>query len=226
MIDKEIWVAIIGTLSTITATYFAYRQSIKLKRMEIESSKKDSIILDQQKNFSALSLLMDFELINSIKSRVDFIFNKTSADRFLILIAVNGKVDFNVVSVIYEQYKRDYNEPVTSAIENYSHIYIDPHYRKMIKEVERNGSFFFDTDSCEEMCYLKNIYEQEKIFSSLVKFVQRVKIDENNDMIVFCSVASKKEVMTSKHRNEIHADWGNINENFKKYFKKVEEWRS
>lgn len=224
-VDKEIWVAIIGAFSTIIATIFAYRQSVKLKQIELDSAKKDSIILDQQKNFSALSLLMDFELINSIKTRVDLIFEKTETDRFLIVIAVNGKMDFNLVSVIYEQHKKDI-QPHISAVSNYNHIYIDSHYRRMVKEVERNGSYYFVTDKCYETCYLKNIYEQEKIISSLIKFVERVKMDDDNDMVVFCSIASRTTELTERYKNDIHADWGHIHQSFKRYFKKIQEWKS
>jgi hypothetical protein len=224
-VDKEIVVATIGLFGLIVTTIFAYKQNIKLKRMEIASNKKDSIILEQQKNFSALSLLMDFELINSIKTRVDLIFQKTQTDRFLILIAVNGKVDFNVVSVIYEQHDKN-SRPTISAVSNYNHIYIDSHYRRMIKEVERSGSYYFVTEKCYETCYLKNIYEQEKIISSLIKFVERVKMDEDNDMVVFCSIASRTTELNERYKNDIHADWGYIHQSFKRYFKKIQEWKN
>lgn len=221
-VDKDVWVALVGLFSTIIATLFAYKQSIKLKKMELEASKKDNIILDQQKNFSALSLLMDFELIDSIKKRVDLIFDKTNVDRFIILIAVNGKTDFNLVSVIYEQHKI---ETKINAVSQYGHVYIDDHYRRMIKEIEKNGSFYFETDRSYEVSYLNNIYLKENVKSSLIKFIQRVKIDENNDMIVFCSLASRTGLMDESIKNHLHADWGNIHISFKKYFKKLEQWK-
>ena len=131
--------------------------------------------------------IMSFESINSIKSAVKELFVETSATRFLILIAVNGKADFNMVSVIFEQMKDGYGN--VNAIARYHNIDIDYEYRKMLKLAEREGCISYKTTDMKDSL-LKDIYIMEGVKTSKIMHVTRQHVDKDNDLLVFASVAT------------------------------------
>lgn len=178
----EIIVAILGLIGTVFSSFYAYKQregKIKLKR-ELQTHIVRSSIVDRVLNLSHL---------NTIRKGVNQIFQETKADRFLILIAVNGKSDFNIVSVVFEQHniKTDIN-----AIARYRNVSIDDYYRKMLKDAERYGVVELDTHNMPIDSLLKNIYDIEDVKYSNVRHLIRESIDDHNDIVIFSSIATHK----------------------------------
>ena len=181
----EVITALIAGLTTLVVSVIGYKQTLKTKKLELELKGKDLIIKESNKNFAAFTMLMDFELISIIQERIDYIFQQTKIDRFLILIAVNGTVDPKVVSVIFEQHKDvEGNSIKVNAITRYRHLYVDIPYRTMLKNAEVAEGVYMEVHSMPDS-YLKEIYTNEKVTSSLVKHIHRVPINEGNDMIIF-----------------------------------------
>lgn len=217
----EIVTAVLAGLTTIAVTIIGYKQALKTKQLELELKDKDKFIKESNKSFGALAMLLDFELVNTITEKIDYLFNKTKIDRFLVLIAVNGKVDPNTVSVIFEQHKdNDGNIIKVNALTRYRHVYIDDQYRQMLKQAELLGGVYYETDTMPES-YLKNVYLDEAVTSSVIKYITRINIDDHNDMIVFCSLATHKGRLNDIEKTNIHAEFGSIRSAFKKYYEKL-----
>tara|TARA_R110000772_G_C13307950_1_gene439558 strand:+ start:3366 stop:3986 length:621 start_codon:yes stop_codon:yes gene_type:complete len=126
---------------------------------------------------------------NYITNAVARIFNNTKADRFLILFAVNGKNHFNVVSVFFEQHK---NGDSVNAVARYRNVKIDDRYRAMLKEAELNETVILETNTMKPSL-LKDFYELEEVKHAYIKHLSRSKIDDNNDVVLFSSIATHEE---------------------------------
>ncbi len=179
----EVIGAFIGGLFLMVSIWINIRQQKRLKRID-EYEERLDIARDVFINLS------NFEAFNRLKHTVDEIFQKTKADRFLLLVAVNKKTDFNDVSVVFEQHEDVYG--TLNAVARYSHISIDSKYRGMLKRAEADGSALVAVDQMEP-CLLKNIYQLAEVKHSLVTFLSRVYIDKDNDAVVYCSTATHHE---------------------------------
>lgn len=185
--DSTIFVSIIGAIATITVSILLYRKDIKIKKMEIETTRERETAKHQSIKINALDKLLDFTSFNLIRNSVDRIFEHTKADRFMILIAVNGKTDFNVVSVIFEQHKTA--KWRVNAIIRYRDVNIDDAYRQLLKDVEYSGSVLLKVDEMKPQL-LKDFYVVEKVKHSLIKFLHREHIDDENDVVIYSSVST------------------------------------
>jgi len=94
---------IVTSLTTVVISVISFYQAVKLKRLETKTKETEQELKETNAKISALDTIMDFEAFTEIKETVDLIFENTNIDRFLILIAVNGKTDLGTVSVIFEQ---------------------------------------------------------------------------------------------------------------------------
>ena len=188
--------AVVGSAVTALGFYLNYR--IKLKQLRVENkaladqSKSDNLRLEY------FNKVVDFESISAIKEAVDNIFANTRADRFLILIAMNGKTNFNVVSVIFEQHKN--TKYSMNAIAKYRNLSVDDNYRQMLKMSESIGVVRLKTDDMKPQI-LKDIYELEGVKYSKVRHLLRKPLDDGNDFIVYSSLAThSEEDFTNKER--------------------------
>lgn len=123
---------------------------------------------------------------NNINNSVKKIFKYTSADRFMIFIAINGKIDFNVVSSIFEL-RKELGEPVIRPV--YVNVLIDNHYKDMLKLSQGREVVKLITAEMEDS-KLKSFYEMEGVNFSHVRFLTRRPIDDENDFLVFSSLAT------------------------------------
>lgn len=189
--NPQILIAVIGGFFTVLVTIITYIKDYNLKKLEkeFENSKKEK---DKETN-SSLDIIMDLKFFNIIRQKVDDIFNSTSAERFLILFAINGKTDFNYVTVIYEQHKSNENKFLSEgAIEKYMNIEIDNDYRQYLKQSEIIGPIYLDYDKMQNNL-LKNFYKIEGINQSIIKFIKRLKKNDDNDVLIFCSIAKREK---------------------------------
>lgn len=176
---------------------------IEKLKTEIEKNKQETEVLKKEKKETEIKLqflnrIMDLEFINEIGEAVNRIFESTKAGRFLILVAKNGKVDFNTVSVVFEQHKEAKYR--INAIARYRNVQIDDEYKKMLKEAERNGLVHIKTSQMPEDSILRDFYELEGITHSKVRFLARKPIDSDNDFLVYSSLSTyeKKDFTKSE----------------------------
>jgi|GEM_PF-3120287 hypothetical protein len=218
---------IVTQIGAVAVAMVAAYQAIRLERMRKESKRKDVQIKESSKNFSALSLLVDFELISTVYSRVDEVFRNTNIDRFLLIIAVNGRDVFNVVSVVYERHRGRIDEGGRrvdiNAIGRYSHIRIDSDYKDMLHSVETKGRVMVVTDQMTKDSMLYNIYDLEGVTAAAVYPVTRMRIDDHNDMLLFCSYATHSPTLISRRDSSfIQTLHGGIQSAFKSYADKID----
>lgn len=184
---SEIIPAVTAVIIALIPFYFEKLKN-KKKDQQIAQLKEDK--KNSELRITIVDKILDISLLGKIQDAVKNMFDETKADRFLILVAVNGKVNFNVVSVIYEQHKD--SEYRGNAIARYRNLEIDEDYRNMLKEAEAKGYVEIDTQTMPDSL-LKSIYKVEGVNHSKIRHLLRLPIDEGNDILVFSSVATHEE---------------------------------
>jgi hypothetical protein len=194
--ETEIIVALISSAAVIIAAFIAYKKNDKIKRLQIDKeelqdsiNQKNIIIKDREFKISTSDKILNFQAFNLIKDSVDRMFNQTKADRFLILIAVNGVRDFRMISVIFEQHK--FSQYKVNAIIRYRDVEIDDAYRQLLRDVEHFGSVDLITDEMEPQL-LKDFYTIENVKYSKMRFLHRHHLDAENDIVIYSSAATHK----------------------------------
>lgn len=189
---NEIVISLITAISVIVPAILIYKKDMQKLRLDYEKQINAHVKEKKEHKIKAdvLDKLLDFASFNQIKSAVDQIFENTRADRFLILIAINGKTDFKIVSVIFEQHKK--TEYDVSAIARYRHLEVDRDYRDMLKQAERDGVVHYETSKMHD-CLLKQIYLFEKVKFSDVRHIARVPVDDDNDVLLYSSLATHND---------------------------------
>jgi len=186
--SETVIIGIVSTLGVIISATIAGFYSVKVKRLEGANETKDKQVKKLRAELTCINVLFEYNLIALINRTVDDIFKNTKAERFIILFALNGKTDFNFVSVCYEKTK---TAKTSGAIYRYVRVQIDDHYRQMLKYVEKDHQVYLDVANMQE-CLLKNIYQSiaEGVTFSGVHFINRSPLDEDNDTLVYCSMAT------------------------------------
>lgn len=195
--DPEIVGAFASIFVALITGIFAYKGNVNLHATKSELARVKSELAQTIADQAAMTLkadvlgrILDISLLNEIRGAVGVMFEETSADRYLILVAVNGKTDFNVVTAIFEQH----GDPKykINAIATYRSLKIDAHYKQMLEFAEKRGQVEMIVAEMPDSL-LKGIYVREGIKYSKVRHLLRVPIDDGNDVLVYCSIA--------KHRN-------------------------
>jgi len=190
--------SITALIVTLVPAYWLHKREVNKYKNEINQYKVRGNILDK---------VLEFSLLNVIKDAVNSIFERTSADRFLVIIAINGKVEFKTVSVVFERHK---DETKNQATIKYKHLEVDSHYVQLLKSVERDGSVLITVPEMENSL-LKRIYEIEGVFASEIKFITRKHIDNHNDCLVYVSIATHEPMLfTDLERTIFHTDISSI----------------
>lgn len=195
---------IFGLITTGIATW----QAIKLKRLDKE--KANEIIRTHEANndrLKALSYVVDIQIFSELLLSLRQIFDNTPADRFLILYGINGRDVMLYVTAIfhYQDFKWKIN-----ALDAYKEIEIDKAYQEMLLDAERNGCVILDVDKMPD-CILKEVYRNEGVTSSIIKFFLRKHISDTKDMVLYCSFASHKaEKLSKKDKQYIVSKFGII----------------
>lgn len=172
--------AFLGTLGVVAA---AYINTLKQENKELKKKNED---LSQE-------LVFDLSTFNEINQIVANMFRTTKSDRFLILAATNGTSELRQATVLYEQHFIDGESKAVlslGATQRYKNYEFDNHYLQTLKrcEIEKKG-VFFEVATMPD-CDLKSIYELEQVKHSSVHFLSRNKIDDKNDRLFYCSVAT------------------------------------
>lgn len=187
---SSILIGLFSALSVIIVAFFKWKEAILNYKKAIKE--KDELIKFHEIDKRNIEVKLEFfnrihsvKFFNEINNAVDKIFKYTSADRFFIFIAINGKTDFNIVTSIFQRRKDNDKKHVRPKYDN---IPIDDSYKNMLKDAQVKEVIKLTTEFMEE-CKLKGFYEYEKVNFSQVRFLSRKPIDDENDFIVFSSLA-------------------------------------
>lgn len=180
-------------LGVVIPAFFTYHLGLKKHKREMAKLREKNEELNNQKAEADVKLtffnqIIDVTSINIISSAVDRMFEKTKADRFLIKMAVNGKTEFNIISVIFEQHK-DKSHRI-NAIARYHNIKIDMYWKQMLKDTEARDIVELHTRTMPETSILRDFYLNEKVEHSLIRKLVRKPIDKDNDLLVYSSIAT------------------------------------
>jgi len=213
---QDVLLQIILPLTTfiigIIIAYLNYKSQLKSYKLE-----KETLELDKKKFTAELEIVkkesqerklkldffssvMHLTSANNIVNAVHDIFDKTKADRFLILVAINGKRNFNMVSVIFEQHKGEGN--CVNAVGTYRDVKIDRAYKEMLSLSEAKEYILLNTEEMDDSL-LKSFYQIEGVKHAQIRFLGRQKIDDDNDFVIFSSLATHKIKPFTKNENVI-----------------------
>lgn len=192
---------VIGGLVTLLVKQVGDRK-LKEKEWEHEQTKREAKKLKIELSLLDLWFKSDFNEL--LHEKVAEIFDRTKANRFLLLFAINGKEDFNSATVVYERTRDTRSE---GAMGRYIRLPIDNYYRNMLKQVERYRYVDIHTEDLPKESILYRIYSspEEKVTHSRIKFIKRMTIDENNDLLLYASVGThENESFTPEEEHEMH----------------------
>lgn len=214
--DVSIIVAIISSTALIIVAVIAFIREMRLKKFELVSKVQSRINKDVKLKSDILEKLIDFSTFNAIRDSVDRIFSKTKASKFYIFMALNGKTDFNIISLVFEQ--NDTTKYRVNAIIRFKQIGIDSEFRHLIKETELNGPILLDVDTMDPQL-LKDIYLSSDVTHSMVRHLYRGKIDDDNDVVIFSTLSTQKpNTYTEKELAIVNAEYeGTIVQSIKEY---------
>lgn len=178
---------LIALISAIPAIVGLILQNRRLKI-------KYSLLKRENDNHHNSGIQAELEVFNEMRDIIDAIFHNTKADRFLILTALNGKTDFRFATAVYEQHNNTKQTLLSiGATSKYVKFEFDDKYKNMLKQAEREGAIFLETDKMEASD-LKSIYLSENVKYSHIYFLLRKAIDERNDRIFYCSIATHSDI--------------------------------
>jgi len=206
--DPTIIVAIIGVLGIIIQHFLNKANNKKLVKQNSDLEKDN---LDLKNEVRAYTLLYDQEFITIINKSIDNIFSQTKADRFLLLFAVNGKSNFSHVTACLER-RQNLLDSKTSTL--YQRLVVDEAYKMMLNYIEysHDNKMNFATNKMANVL-LKRIYslKTENVKHSNVYFIKRINIDNDNDLLLFCSVATDiEDAYTTDEHLIIDANINNV----------------
>lgn len=200
----EVTISLITSGATVIVAIVAGYFALRTKRAEqaTKDARKEKEKLKAE--LSCINILFQHDFIILLNKQVENLFRETKAERFLLLFAVNGKTDFNFVSVCYEKMK---NERSRGAVYRYVRLGIDEHYRQMLKDVERENAIYLKVQEMPNSL-LKSIYQSliENVRYSVIKFIKRLNADDENDIVIYSSLATcQDEDFTDNERVIIKA---------------------
>ena len=184
IMSPEVIAALIGFIATALAAFIAYKAALRSARIQSEKTKHP---------LSRANFMITLKAFSEISEHVLEVFKQTKADMYLILCAHNGKEHLRFASAIYEQIDDEKKDAKLSfgAVSKYVNFEFDDYYRKMLKEVEVEGSIELDVTTMPD-CDLKYIYENERVSHSNVYFINRIKDydGKGNDLLIYSTFAT------------------------------------
>ena len=176
--------AVLGAITTLIPAILVHLREIK--KINIKLKDTEDSLRRQVFATNTLDRWLNIHYIGAIKRAARKIINSTKADRFLIIIGFNGKERFRFISVIVEEHV---DPDQYRAVDRYKKVVIDDQYVKMLYDAEHKGPQELNTKKMEP-CKLRDFYEMEGVNHSIVTFLSRENVDENNDLVIFSSTAT------------------------------------
>lgn len=203
---KEILTFLGGGIAAVLTLYFtvitksteAKRKALELEKekeqWEHEKRKWEEERLDLKVQLHDLStpIVMKLSAISELQELVYNVFEETSADRFILFIANNGKTNFKRTTAVFEQHRMDEGGQISiGATKRYINFKFDKDYLDMLKRIETLGEEVVYTEKMKESD-LKAIYKYENVVAAKVFFILREHINNEHDRIWYASVATQK----------------------------------
>lgn len=190
--EENLTITIITSITTVITASFALIQHLQLKKAK--DAKENTDI-----QLSIYDSLLNITSVNKISQAVTEVFEKTAADRFLILVGVENRNRVDYISVIFEQHKGDNK---VNAIATYHNIAIDDPYREMIAEAKIKGLIALEVDTMQESI-LKSIYKSEGVKYSKIRFLGEKSINKEKKVISISSMATHVNHSWSEHDKSV-----------------------
>lgn len=145
---------------------------------------------DEMKNVLSLEL----KKFSMLRDAVDEMFQRTKADRFLIMFAFNGREHMRFASAIYEQNSEGRAHVSIGAVSKYVHVDIDDDYRGILKKAEVDGTVAYEVGRMRTGL-LKDILESEGVKHVKISHIKRYEdfAGEGKDLLVYCSVGTHSD---------------------------------
>lgn len=198
--------AIIG--SPFVVQFLKQKRELKQQRAALQLAQLEN----QKLKDKSIGVVMDLKNLNKIKYLVDQIYKHTQADRFLILAATNGTTELRFATALYEQHRHNGKIMLSvGAVNKYVEFEFDSHYLGLLKQSETRGIVDVDVHELPEACDIGKIYRGEGVTFSKWLFLDRKKIDEHNDRLFYCSVATHAPTpFTEEEKLKIRGYIGNL----------------
>ena len=204
--------AIQGAITTFVFVCFALVriilmwEDVKKKRLDNKEKKYFvdkkidggiGVVVKDRNDQTANDIILTLEYFHAIKGNVDRMFDSTKADRFLIMKAVNGTIDFKSASVLYEQHKKTANTKKSmEAAGKYVDFDFDTHCNQTLKDAEKQSVVDMPVEKLPDGTDLKNIYLSEGVTHSRLYFIRRIKVTKDKDVLLYVSVATHEGFFT------------------------------
>jgi hypothetical protein len=177
-----------------------------LKQEALNLEEKRHILESQVKDLSH-TLVTSLDCLRDVDHSIGNLFTGTNADRFLLFSANNGKHRLRYVNCVSEKHKEENGNAVylmsLGATVKYRGIEIDDQYHDMLTMAEKKGYVNIKTKYLPN-CNIKKFYIEEGVTEGFIFFVSRIKLDQDNDKIIFFSLAThKKDGFTDESRGYI-----------------------
>lgn len=199
---EELLGTIIGAVLTFALGFWKYkdekkRNALELENLQLENEKlknencKLEVKDDEQRaKIEFYDDVLKMVFYNSLSDAVYQLFEKTKVDRFLVLLARNGKERPRYVDVMLEFHKTE--EHKIEAVKIYKNVKIDSPYNEMIDNTFHNGFCDIETAVMQEQI-LKYFYLNENIHFSRTKPIIKKQIDDDRVVKIFTSSATHQK---------------------------------
>lgn len=174
-------VAAIGVIGTILGALFgAWDKVFPRKKRESDRLAEEEV------------LHVTFQQVQALEKEISTMFSKTTADRFLLLIAKsNGKV-YDKVSVLYEQHASEKHKDImllsTGAVTKYVNLDLDEDYRNILASIRQQFPVKLKINKMAQGM-LKDLYLYEKVTASNIYFLYDLVSNSGLVLTLFCSIA-------------------------------------
>lgn len=174
--------------------------SIGWIKKNIKSNKKEKEFKENiyQAKTWIFKEIYDLQRFSELERYIKQVFTKTNMNRFTILISMNGKIEYNFISVLFDQKLGDTNIGSKSI---YDHIETDEVYKKMLKRLE-NVKFIWDADF-GNYGIMQQYSETEGIKEHMWGFVERINLDKYDDVYLYVAFTSEECCSSKKDRDYI-----------------------
>jgi hypothetical protein len=217
---SSIVISIISGVATIMSAVIAIRYKHKLSKYKTEVEVIRTDLKHTQFQADGINALLDLQTFNKINNGIADIFAATKATRFLIMIAENGQVKPNNVSVIFQSVKHGgdlKNKIIINSLSQYHRIKVDKFYSEILDILEKEESYSFIVSE-EPDQDLKGFYAAEGVKHSVLRWIDRRPKDDKNDILFFAAVSTHDGIYTAEEMSIIKACFGEIRSAVKDQF--------
>lgn len=202
------WTAVVATLGTIGTTVMAYlrrkQQQDKVKAQKAKEEAENSLEIEKKTNeflkeniyitkLRTLKQVFDLRSFSVLEKLQNKIFEDTSFDRLTVMFMMNGKVEFNFMSVIYD-ISKDRGEIGDSP---YRKVGITDAYRQLITQLTSKPAWMSSEKASENLGELGEFIVLEEIRHIAWFRVKRIALDDYNDLLIYLSWSTEKEQVPS-----------------------------